>query len=554
MSLFLRIRPGCALALLVLVALAPTAGAAPWFHEVAAEVGLRFHHDTGATGELHMPEIMGPGCALFDADGDGRLDVYVVQGAPAAGGEGASGNRLFLNRGDAFEPVTDSGLEDRGCGMGVAIGDVNGDGRPDVFVTNVAADRLFLNRGGGKFADVSEAWGIGDTGWGCSAALRDLDGDGDLDLFVSHYVDWEPGKRCADPAGRPEFCGPKEYPPLPDRIFRNEGDRFVPWDEAGVAGSAAAGLGVTCADFDEDGRMDVYVANDAYANHLWINQGDGTFLDDALLLGAAFNVQGMAEAGMGVLAGDFDDDLDLDLFMTHLRQESNTLYAWEGFGFEDRTADFGLATASLPSTGFGTVAFDVELDGDLDLFVANGAVLRGEERPESGLEAPWRFYAEPNQFFVNEGGVLTVAPAATMGALGEHVEVSRGAAIGDLDDDGDLDVLVTNAHGALRLYRNDAPRAGRWLRVVPRLESGAVASGARVEVTAGSDRWLRLADPALSYLSSCDPRAHFGVGAHERVDGIVVVWPDGSRERFPGGATNAEFVVRRGEGVSVGAR
>ncbi|MEZ5063586.1 MAG: CRTAC1 family protein [bacterium] len=521
--------------------------------------GFDFVHESGAVGSLEMPEIMGPGCAIFDADQDGDLDLYLLQGSFAYSDPGhspAPANVLFLRGADGrYSRAKKSGLEDPGYGMGVAIGDVNGDDLVDVYVTNAGPDRLFLNLGGGKFRDASSEWGVGDPAWGCSVAMFDLEGDGDLDVFVSHYVKYDPAKRCTDAAGRPEYCGPKEFPPLPDLLLRNDGKRFVDASEsAGIATTAAAGLGVTCADFDGDGRRDVYVANDAYANNLWVNQGDGTLLDDALLLGAAFNVQGMAEAGMGVLTGDFDNDLDLDLFMTHLRNESNTLYAAEGIGFEDRTAEFGLASLSLPATGFGTVTFDVELDGDLDLVVGNGAVNRGEPRKDSDQPAPWDRYAEPNHLYLMTDGKFGFASAEVGGELTSRVEVTRGLAVGDLDDDGDLDLLLTNTSGPARIYRNDAPRGGHWLRVRPtERAAGSVAIGAIVIVRAAGRSWMRLADPAFSYLSSSDPRVHFGLGNVEAVTSIDVKWPDGTFESFPGGAVDREVALVKGTGQALAA-
>jgi hypothetical protein len=439
--------------------------------------------------------------------------------------------------------------------MGTAIGDYDSDGRGDLFVTNVGADRLYRNEGGGRFADVTEAAGVAGEGWSASAAFVDFDADGDLDLFVTRYVAYDPGKKCTDGSGRVDYCGPKEFPPVSDVLFRNEGNgTFTDVSRAsGVGAVAAAGLGVTCEDLDYDGRLDVYVANDAYANHLWLNQGDGTFLDDALLLGAAYNQQGMAEAGMGIVAADLDGDLDLDVFITHLRNESDTIFSWGGpdRGFTDETAERGIVAVTMPTTGFGTVALDVELDGDLDLFVANGSVNRGDPWPGAEVPAPWDRYAEPNHLWLNAGETFELAGDAG-GTLTSRVEVTRGAAAGDVDGDGDLDLLIANVHGPARLYRNDAPRRGRWLLVRP-IEPArdGIALGATVIVRAGERRFLRTVSGGVSYLSSSDPRAHFGLGPVERVDEIVVRWADGSRERFDGGAPDREVVVVRGRGEPV---
>jgi hypothetical protein len=536
----------------------------PWFHEITVEAGLDFVQESGARGGLHMPEIMGAGCAFWDYDGDDDLDLYFTNGSFELSdpeGRGRSPDRprdrLFRREADGrYTDVTEAaGLGDDGYGMGVAIGDYDADGLPDLFVTNWGPDRLYRNLGGGRFADVTEKAGVAGEGWSCSAAFVDFDADGDLDLFVTRYVAYDPGKTCTDASGRADYCGPKESPPVPDVLFENEGDgTFTDVSaRAGVASAAAAGLGVACEDFDGDGRHDIFVANDAYANHLWLNQGDGTFLDDALVLGAAFNQQGMAEAGMGVVAADFDGDVDLDLLITHLRNESETMYSWDGpeLGFTDCTAERNLVAGSMPTTGFGVVALDVELDGDLDLFVANGSVNRGDPWPGADVTPPWDRYAEPNHLWINDGREFDLA-GALGGTLTSLVEVTRGAAAGDADGDGDLDLVVANVQGPARLYRNDAPRKGRWLLVRPiEPAHGGIALGSTVTVRAGERAFLRAVSGGVSYLSSSDPRAHFGLGPVERVDEIVVRWSDGTRERFPGSAPDREVVVVRGRGESI---
>jgi hypothetical protein len=499
---------------------------------------------------------MGSGVGLLDFDGDGNLDLYFVNaGDPPVG---SRGNRLFRQEPDGrFSDVTEtSGSGDTGYGMGVAVGDVDNDGDVDLYLSNYGEDRLLRNRGDGTFADATAAAGIKVGGWSSSAAFFDYDLDGFLDLYVTRYVLFDPEIDCHDPAGRPEFCGPKEFPPARDVLLHNNGDgTFTDVSrESGIGSVAAASLGVVCEDWNGDRLPDVFVANDAYANHLWINRGDGTFSDDAMLMGVAYNAQGEPEAGMGVIADDLDGDTLPDLFLTHLRFETNTHYRNLGStaGFRDVTGETGLGPSSRAFTGFGTVALDVELDGDLDLAVVNGRVNRSDPAPEARVGPPWNMYAEPNLFYVrNLAGVFesTVDPVRE---LVEPVEVSRGLAVGDLDNDGDMDLVVTNTEGAARLLRNDVPRAGRWLLVHaidPRL--GRDAIGAHVTLTVGDRRMARTIRRAYSYLSSSDVRAHFGLGDVDRVDRIEVLWPDGRSESYSNPSIDQELRLVRGTGTEI---
>ncbi len=528
-----------------------------WFTEITPDVGLDFVYENGATGKLLLPEIMGFGLALFDYDGDGDLDVYVVNGHRAfpEADRGKATNRLFRQESSGrFVDVTDaSGLGDHGYGMGVAIGDMDNDGRPDVYVSNFGPDRLYRNLGGGTFEDITSRAGITVSRWSASACFFDYDADGFLDLFVSRYLKWHADKKCFSPDGRPTYCGPLAFPPDHDVLLHNNGDgTFADVSEsATIAKVAAPGLGVACEDFDGDGRQDVYVTNDAFANHLWINQGGGVFRDEALELGVAFNQNGMPEAGMGVVAADFDGNGHVDLFMTHLGEESNTLYRNLGgaMGFNDVTGKAGLSWSSIPYTGFGTVALDVELDGDLDLVVVNGRVKRGALLPGAGVPPPWDVLAEPNLFYLNDG-TGRFSPAGEPGAaLCRPIEISRGLAAGDLDADGDMDLVMTNIAGPVRIYRNDTPRRGSWMMVRaldPRLRRDAI--GARVTLVAGPRRWVKTIGRASSYMSSRDVRAHFGLGDIDRVDRLEVDWPDGLREHFPNPKVNNVVVLTRGTG------
>ncbi len=529
-----------------------------WFTDVTTRTGLNFAYDTGATGKLYFPEIMAAGVALFDYDRDGDLDLYLTNGnheLPMVTPSENIRNRLYRQEPDGrFVDVTAvSGLGDGGYGMGVALGDIDNDGDTDVFLSNYGLDRLYRNEGNGTFVDITDRAGVHIEGWSCSASFLDMDRDGYLDLYVTRYVEFDPGSPCSDGAGRPSYCGPTGPPPVTDVLLRNNGDgTFADVSaQAGIGATAAAGLGVVCADFDDDGWIDIYVANDGYANFLWLNQKNGTFRDDALILGVALDMNGHAEAGMGVTAADFDNDLDLDLFMTHLRQESNTLYRNLGRsrGFNDAGSESGLAVSSVPYTGFGTAGLDVELDGDLDIVVVNGRVLRGDPRPGVTLAPPWDRYAEPNLFYLNDGSGHFTALETEAAALRDPIEVSRGLAVGDLDGDGDLDIVITNLHSAARIYRNDAPRQGHWLGVRaidPRLKRDAL--GATVDLVCGDLRQRRVISSAFSYLSASEPIAHFGMGPATQIDYVDIRWPDGFHERFTDVGIDRLVRLERGAG------
>ncbi|MFT5051490.1 MAG: hypothetical protein ACI8QZ_002908, partial [Chlamydiales bacterium] len=422
----------------------------PWWEEFTQAAGIDFRQSSGATGTRDFPEIMGAGVAVFDADGDDDLDLFFTNGAVAQ--ESELTDRFFRQtRPGQFEDATrESGLGGTGYGMGVAVGDFDNDGHVDLFVTNVGADCLYRNLGDGSFADHTAASGLTNDSWSSSALFFDYDRDGFLDLFVARYVVRDPASPCFDRTGRPTYCGPKARTPLSDQLFRNQGDgTFVEVSErAGFTSIAAAGLGALAQDFDGDGWPDLVVANDAYINHLWINQKDGTFEELAFSLGVAFNQHGQAEAGMGIVSGDFDGDQTLDLFLTHLAVETNTVYRGVGAsGFQDVTGAAGIAASSMPFTGFGVVALDADCDGDLDLMVGNGRVSIDRQMD---ARDPWLPYAEPNQAFVNDGtGRFRETPRN--GPFTAPVEITRGMATGDLDQDGDLDLVVANIEGPARL-------------------------------------------------------------------------------------------------------
>jgi hypothetical protein len=513
---------------------------------------LAFAYRSHPSGGYHLPGIMGGGAAVFDADGDGDLDIYFVNGSDGTA-ESDLRNRLFLQRPDGrFEDATErSNLGDRGYGMGRAIADIDNDGDVDIYVANYGPDRLFRNDGNGTYTDVTAEAGIANSVWAASVAFLDFDRDGWLDIYVANYLDYDETHVCHDDVGRPDYCGPGIFPGLVDRLYRNHGDgTFIDVTEAaGVAMTAYAGLGVVCADFDDDGWIDVYVANDRDPNLLWRNSGDGTFTEDAIILGAAYNTHGLEEAGMGVAAGDPDDDGDLDLFVTHFTKESNTYYRNDGgVAFEDVSAGVGLGAISLPFTGWGTAFFDADLDGDLDLAVANGAVQRRVPplRDDLGF---WSDYAEPNMLFRNEGrGRFALMSFDAAGAFGVHVEISRGLIPADIDADGDLDLLVTNIEGPARLYRNESDTAS-WVAInIYDHDLGREALGAKVAIRTESRSFVRHAIPPGGYLTVAPSTIHLGIPEGETVTEVDVRWPDGTEERFAPRATGA-IELRRGHGV-----
>jgi hypothetical protein len=529
-----------------------------WFEDVTDKVGLDFVHDAGPLdGSYFMPQSTGSGAALFDFDGDGLLDIYLLQNG---GPKSSSTNRLYKQLPDGrFKDVSKgSGLDVAGWNMGVAVGDVNNDGRPDVLVTQVGGVKLFLNNGNGTFTDVTEESGLQNPFWAASAAFFDYDRDGRLDLVVTNYVDFDPSWPCKSQTdAKRDYCSPNVFPGTVTKLFHNvttKGGRprFEDVTESsGLAKVPGPGLGVICADFDGDGWPDIFVANDDQPNRLWINQKNGTFKDEAVRRGVAYDGMGQAQSGMGVALGDADGNGLEDLFVTHLTAETNTLWMQKPRGlFRDRTGASGLAEPRWRGTGWGTALADFDLDGALDLAVVNGGVSR--LAPQAGADALgpfWSAYAERNQLFTGDGKGHFRDLSAAQPELCGRPNVARGLAVGDVNGDGAPDLLVTTVGGRARLLLNRAPNRGHWLAVRPvdpALNRDAV--GAVVTVRAGGRRWLRRADPAGSYLCSGDPRALFGLGAAPAVDGIEVLWPDGSHEEFPGGPVDRALELRKGQG------
>ena len=551
------------------------------FVDIGRESGLDFVHTNGASGDYFLFETMGSGAAFLDYDLDGRLDIYLVDGfdlyhlkdqfepvnlrrrdehfnwveekySPPLRYDGTShpsaqritpsavserkGNRFFHNEADATflaaPPAT--GADDEGYGMGVAVGDYDADGDPDLYVTNYGANTLYRNDRG-RFARAPQSRHVADERWSTSAAFFDFDNDGDLDLYATNYLDFHPAnnrlcggiapskKRRAGllpiPDERRTYCAPRRYNGVADALLRNDGGHFADVaKEMGIASLFGKGLGVVAGDFDQDGDQDLYVANDGVRNFYYRNDRQ-RFTDIALQNGAAYNREGGAEAGMGVDAGDYDNDGDLDLFVTNFSRETNTLYRNDrADGFKDISPSADADEASFNRLGFGTFFFDFDNDTDLDLYIANGHVLDRVQILEEDLR-----YAQRDQLLQNDGQSRFSDISTSSGPAFASAQVSRGAARGDYDNDGDLDILVNHVNGYVALYRNDLSLNRHWLGI----EIKGQAEGVRVHLTCGGRSQMRTFATSGTYLSAHDPRLHFGLGDCSRVDRIDILWPNG---------------------------
>jgi hypothetical protein len=540
--------------------------------DVAATTGLKFRHYNGMTGKLFLPEIMGSGAALFDFDNDGDLDVYLVQGSVLESTDKpmrtlfpwreSTEPRGVLFRNDLtmrkdgsrslkFTDITEeSGIAASGYGMGVIAGDVNNDGWPDLYLCNLSSNQLYLNNGNGAFTDVTRKSGTDDPRWSTSASFVDYDRDGWLDLMVINYAEFTVARSpsCYAETTIKDYCGPRSFRPAGNKLLHNKGDGTFEdvTAAAGIAKEFGRGLGVITADFDGDGWIDIYVANDGDPNQLWMNKKNGTFRNEALLAGASVNRDGIAEAGMGVDAGDFNGDGTEDIFVTHLMEETNTLFANLGrAAFEDRTREVNLGLPGSRLTGFGTLFFDYDNDGWLDLLVVNGAVRLLPELARKGDPFP---LGQPNQLFHNDGKGQFEEVSEQAGEAFRLLEVSRGAAFGDIDNDGDTDVLVSNNNGPARLFSNQIGNRNHWLglRLLGKMANRDML-GAKVEIVVNPKRVLsRRVRTDGSYCSSQDPRVLVGINTSERVEAVRVRWPDGSLEEWKSPPINRYLILKQG--------
>ena len=543
------------------------------FTEITTELGLSEQAAPYPDGTFMTPEITPSGVAVFDFDNDGLLDVlHVRHPAPMPWEQqikANESNRLFRQQaGGRFVEVPGAaGLKGKGYHNGVAVGDVNNDGWQDVYLCNFGGpDEFLLNDGKGGFTDATAAAGFlkGTTAvitspenWSSTAAFFDYDGDGDLDLWVAHFATFDPKKICKATVNADEldYCGPHTFPGQLATLWRNDGNgTFTDVTAAAGIKSTGRGWGVIAADLTGDGLADVLQANDEEPNQLWVNQGDGTFADEALLRGCALNAFGAVEANMGVAVGDVRRTGSFDVYVTHLGGETNTLWAAQGEGlFSDTTATSGMGAVDRPFTGWGTGFVDFDNDGFLDLAAANGRVARGPVNSQAQLGPFWNRFGEPNLLFRGDGSGRFTDISRKGGSFTKRIEVHRALAFADLRNRGAIDLLSGNLDNTLRVHRNDAvPPGNHWLQVLPMLAKRE-AIGAKVTITAAGAKRSALCLRAYSYVSSNDPRVHFGLGTAATIDDVEIAWPSGSpkRERFAVNGVDRTVSLRQGEGTAV---
>ena len=549
-------------ALPVLVSAGILAGAAPppvfdpvVFEEVAAQRGVRFVTDSGRSPRKHQPETMVAGVALLDYDNDGWLDIYAVNGARVPGLEKAGPqqwNRLFRNdgKGSFTDVTTAAGVAGRGYDLGVATGDYDNDGDADIYITMLGPNRLFRNNGGGRFEDVTVRAGVGDPGFSTSALWFDYDRDGRLDLFVANYVEWssETDLFCTLNGKTKSYCTPESYKGQSPTLYRNAGDGTFEnvTRKAGLYDPSAKALGLALIDYDNDGLLDVFAANDTQPNRLYRNKGNGTFADVGVMTGVAFNEAGKARAGMGTDAADYDASGRQSLIIGNFSNEMMALYSNEGNGlFIDEAPTSTIGRASTLRLTFACFFFDFDLDGALDIFAANGHVA-----DDIATVQPTITYAQPPLLFRNLGRKKFEDVSTRVGEAFARPAVARGAAYGDYDNDGDLDLIVTANNGPARLFRNDGTVNHKLRVTLTGSPSNRDGIGAKVRVLRGTGSPVSaMVKTGSSYQSQSELPLTFGLGAATKVSGIEITWPNGRTDRLPGVAGDQSITIAEGKGV-----
>ena len=517
----------CIVCILILLCLVQSASAQVRFIDIASQSGIDFVHYTGASGRKYLPETMGAGLAFFDYDSDGDLDLYFANGAPLPNSPRTPTpvNALYRNDGSnsGFQRFTFTGAAaDTGYGMGCCLGDYDSDGDLDLYLTNFGINRLYRNDEG-RFADVTGRTGVGDASWSTGCAFVDADQDGRLDIYVVNYLGRgvAGSPRCVKD-GRPYYCHPSRYPAQADILFANQGrGRFADITRAsGVYEDIdGKGLGLAVFDYDQDGDLDMYIANDTTRNFLYRNDG-GRFAEIGEFAGAAYNGDALAEAGMGVAVSDVEGDGDFDIFVTNFELETNTLYQYEGRDFfADGTFAAGLGEPGLARLGFGALFLDYDNDGDEDLFVANGHIQTDMRLHDGTIGAD-----QPDQLFANDGNGRFADVSSLAGDYFRLPMISRGVASGDFDQDGDLDLAVTHCGQAPSLLRNDGGSNRNWLQLDAN-PAGVIDAGVRLRLRAGSITQHKQIVAGASYLSQSEQAAFFGLGEAMRVDTLEIVWP-----------------------------
>jgi hypothetical protein len=528
---------------------------APVFSDVTATAGIRFHHNNGAFGKKYLPETLGSGCAFLDIDNDGWQDILLVNSKNWPGRSGPPSYPALYrnNRNGTFTDITrQAGLAVEMYGMGVAAADYDNDGNVDIYITALGSNHLFKNQGNGRFVDVTEKSGVADPGFSTSAMWFDYDRDGKLDLFVAHYVDWSAEKDlfCTLDGKSKSYCTPESYKGQSSSLYRNKGDGTFEnvTRQAGLYDPTSKALGVALIDYNNDHLPDLFVANDTQPNRLYRNKGDGTFADVGMTAGVAFNEAGVARAGMGVDAADYDGSGRESLIIGNFSNEMMALYSNEGSGlFIDEAPTSTIGKVSLLTLTFACFFFDFDLDGMLDILAVNGHVA-----DDIGNVQPKVTYAQAPHLFRNLGSKKFAAVTATSGAALQVPIVGRGAAYGDFDNDGDLDLLITSNNGPARLLRNDGGNGNRWLRVkAVGTTANRDAIGARVRLTLeGGAKPAATVKTGSSYCSQSELPLTFGLGASARAASIEVTWPNGRVETFPGASAGQTVTVQEGKGTA----